>query len=473
MPPDQSDSAATIARLERKLARERATRLQAETISEKGLRDIYERQQELQLLSRIAANSNQTISATEALQFAVVQICEYTSWEVGFSYLVSGPPEAPVLEPTALWHAAHRERIAQFRRFTEDMEFPRGVGLPGRAWEIGKPLWILDVTDDGNFPRRPHALEYGLKGATAFPVFSGNDVVAVLEFFASNAREPSATLLDLMSQIGQQLGRVIERQRAEDVMRKTNVELTTARDKANAADKAKSAFLANMSHELRTPLNAIIGFSEMLSTEIFGPMGNERYLGYAVDIHKSGTHLLGLINDILDISKLDADGLELHDDCVDLKAMVADCLHAVEILAKEAKIHLSTSLDVNLATIRADHRRLYQILLNLMSNAIKFTPENGAVQISAVIENEQLVIRVVDTGIGMAPEDIPRAVERFGQIDSTLARKYEGTGLGLPLVKKLVELHGGRLEIQSKLGAGTSVSVIFPKERILAVPRAA
>ena len=348
------------------------------------------------------------------------------------------------------------------------MTFTRGVGLPGRAWANGKPLWILDVTDDSNFPRRPLALKNGLKGASAFPVFSGTDVVAVLEFFASNAREPNASLLELMSQIGQQLGRVIERQRAEDAMRKTNQELTTARDKADAADKAKSAFLANMSHELRTPLNAIIGFSEILSTQIFGPIGSERYLGYATDIHKSGTHLLGLINDILDISKLDAASLELKDDSVDLKAMIEDCVHAMEALASDANIHLTTEVDARLGKIRADHRRLFQIFLNLMSNAIKFTPEGGKVSVSVNVQNAHLVIAVTDTGIGMAPQDIPRALERFGQIDSTLARKYEGTGLGLPLVKNLVELHGGRLEIQSKLGAGTTAFVFLPEDRILA-----
>lgn len=473
MQPDVTDNATKIARLERKLARERATRLQAETISEKGLRDIYERQQELQLLAKIAANSNQTISAAEALQFAVVQICEYTSWEVGFSYLVDGTADAQVLKPTALWHAAQREHIAEFRQFTESMTFTRGVGLPGRAWANGKPLWILDVTDDSNFPRRPLALKNGLKGASAFPVFSGTDVVAVLEFFASNAREPNASLLELMSQIGQQLGRVIERQRAEDAMRKTNQELTTARDKADAADKAKSAFLANMSHELRTPLNAIIGFSEILSTQIFGPIGSERYLGYATDIHKSGTHLLGLINDILDISKLDAASLELKDDSVDLKAMIEDCVHAMEALASDANIHLTTEVDARLGKIRADHRRLFQIFLNLMSNAIKFTPEGGKVSVSVNVQNAHLVIAVTDTGIGMAPQDIPRALERFGQIDSTLARKYEGTGLGLPLVKNLVELHGGRLEIQSKLGAGTTAFVFLPEDRILGASRAA
>ena len=472
MQPETKDLAAEIRRLERKLEREKATRLEAESISEKGLRNLYERQQEIQLLAKIADASNNAKSLVEVLQFTATQICEFTGWEVGHTYLPHDTEGGIRLRSTAMWHTSDSDRIADFRRVTEEMDFAPGIGLPGRAFSGGKPLWILDVTADENFPRQPFALKCGLRSASAFPVFSGNEVVAVLEFFASHAREPSENLLDLMSQIGLQLGRVIERQRAEDALRKWTEELTRARDEAKSADIAKSAFLTTMSHELRTPLNAIIGFSEMMSSEIFGKLGHARYHEYAGHIFSSGTHLLGLINEILDISKLDAGYLELLDETIDLEKLLTGCIETVAPLAQKAGLRLSLDCEPVLPALRGDQKRLRQILLNLISNAIKFTPEAGEVRISASCSNGIPIVRVRDTGIGMAPEDIPRALERFGQIDSTLARKYEGTGLGLPLAKKLTELHGGRLEIDSMIGMGTTVSVILPAERVIAAAAA-
>ena len=473
MQPSDNNREVEIARLKRRLERERATRLQAESISEEGLRDLYEKKLQLQLLARIAAASNQTTSVIEVLQFAVTQICEFTSWEVGHSYLASGSGESLRLLSTRTWHASDLSRLAQFRSVTEAMEFRPGIGLPGRVLATGKPLWVLDVTDDENFPRRPFARESGLRGAVAFPVVSGDEVVAILEFFSSVAREPNETLLDLMSQIGLQLGRAIERQRAQDRLREWTIELTKARDDAKAADRAKSDFLATMSHELRTPLNAIIGFSEMIKAELLGPIGNERYRAYADNIFSSGTHLLGLINDILDISKLDAEYLELKEDSVDLRTEILNCIETMAPMAEKGLVGLSATFETELPQLLADNKRLRQILLNLISNAIKFTPENGEVRVCASCSGEGLVIAVADTGIGMAPHEIPKALERFGQIDSRLARKYEGTGLGLPLTKRLVELHGGVLAIESRPNAGTVVSVVFPIERIRVGPLAA
>jgi signal transduction histidine kinase len=473
MQPSGSNAEAETARLKRRLERERMTRLQAESISEQGLRELYEKKRQLQLLARIAAAANQTTSVTEVLEFAVIQVCEFTSWEVGHSYLVSGSAASLRLVSTPTWHAADPLRIAEFRHVTDEMEFKSGIGLPGRVLAIGRPLWVLDVTEDDNFPRRPFALSCGLKGASAFPVVSGEEVVAVLEFFSSVAREPNETLLELMSQIGLQLGRVIERQRAQDRLREWTIELTNARDDAKAADRAKSDFLATMGHELRTPLNAIIGFSELIKTEFAGPLGNDRYRDYADNIFTSGTHLLSLINNILDISKLDAEHLELNDEIVDLKTEISNCIETMTPLADKGHVVLSATFEAKLPLLRADKKRLCQILLNLISNAIKFTPENGKVRVSASCCGDGLVMAVADTGIGMAPDEVPKALERFGQIDSRLARKYEGTGLGLPLAKRLTELHGGVLRIESQINAGTMVSVVFPLERVVTSHRAA
>jgi signal transduction histidine kinase len=224
-----------------------------------------------------------------------------------------------------------------------------------------------------------------------------------------------------------------------------------------------------MSHELRTPLNAIIGFAEIIKLRTFGP-ASERYTEYAGDIYNSGTHLLGLINEILNLSKLEAGQFQLQEQEVELATTVHECLHLVETQARESNIRLAVSLDPEALFVRADERRLRQILINLLSNAVKFTPEGGEVRVTSTRRNGGLAISVIDTGIGMAAEDIPRALAPFGQIESKVRRKQEGTGLGLPLAKRFVELHGGIFTIDSKLNSGTTVTFLLPRSRMIATP---
>jgi signal transduction histidine kinase len=250
-------------------------------------------------------------------------------------------------------------------------------------------------------------------------------------------------------------------------------EVTLALEAAAAGSQAKSQFLAAMSHELRTPLNAIIGFSELLKREMFGPLGDGRYRDYAKNIYDSGNHLLGLINDVLDFSKLEAGRFELQDDTVDLARTIADTVGIIGHQVEHSGLRLTVEVAQPLPLVRADDRRLRQILLNLIANSIKFTPEGGEVRISASADIQGVTLAVADTGIGMSAEDIPTALDRFGQIDSRLSRKYDGTGLGLPLSKRLAELHGGSLEITSAIGAGTTVTVRLPRERIIGALRVA
>jgi signal transduction histidine kinase len=264
---------------------------------------------------------------------------------------------------------------------------------------------------------------------------------------------------------------VAELEATKRALEATATDLETALETAATASQAKSQFLATMSHELRTPLNAIIGFSEILAAETFGPLGDPHYPDYATSIHDSGRHLLDLINDILDFSKLDAGRLELNEEPIDTHEVIDSALRMIAGEAARAGVALSppfgeTALGEALP-LRADARRVRQVLLNLLSNAVKFTPRGGEIRVAVSRRGAGLTIAIADTGIGIAAQDIPRALERFGQVDSSLSRKYEGTGLGLPLSKRLMELHGGRLDIESVVGSGTTVTITFPAERLV------
>ena len=222
-----------------------------------------------------------------------------------------------------------------------------------------------------------------------------------------------------------------------------------------------------MSHELRTPLNAILGFAEIIRDRLLGPVA-DRYAEYAQDIHSSGTHLLGIINDILDLSKVEAGRIDLVEEIVDVQGIVRSVVLLLRERVATAELALKVELPDPVLLIRADERKLKQVLMNLLSNAVKFTPPGGEIRVGVRVESERgLVIEVRDNGIGIAAEDIARALSPFGQVDSRLSRRYEGTGLGLPLARALTELHGGVLELDSAPGRGTAVRIVLPPDRLV------
>jgi PAS domain S-box-containing protein len=243
--------------------------------------------------------------------------------------------------------------------------------------------------------------------------------------------------------------------------------LVAAKDMAEAANRSKSEFLANISHELRTPLNAIIGFSEMMRDEIFGPVGAPQYSAYLRDVIDSAHHLLEIINDILDVAKAEAGKLDLDELAFPVARLARVAGRLVEERAARGELRLEFDVPEDLPQVVGDERKLKQVLINLLTNAIKFTPAGGEIMLrSRLALDGDLLVEVADTGIGIAPEDIPTALSPFGQVDGKLSRKYEGTGLGLPLSRALVELHGGSLSILSDLGRGTTVTVRLPSARL-------
>ena len=257
---------------------------------------------------------------------------------------------------------------------------------------------------------------------------------------------------------------------AQKIIEAKNRTLNVLLIEADKANKSKSEFLANMSHELRTPLNAIIGFSDILRRQLLGPVGNTKYAEYVADINDSGQHLLAIINDILDLAKAEAGKLELQIEECDLAICLDDCFRMCRGRADNGGVHLALSEQMESVYAMVDRRLIFQAVLNIVVNAIKFTPSGGKVDLKLAAEPEGIQIRVCDTGIGIAAEDLDRVLVPFEQVESSFARRQGGTGLGLPYAKKLVELHGGVLRIDSEVGKGTVVTITLPRNRLITRP---
>ena len=340
--------------------------------------------------------------------------------------------------------------VVMDKTFGEDERLLGEVYVPivSHGGTIGVVQLFLDITRQATGHRLAANISLVailcLMGATAF---------AIGVFFLSNIRGRNRELRQVV--------------RSREAAKAAKLQEETARQAAELANRAKSEFLATMSHELRTPLNAIIGFSEIIRNQMFGPLANPKYLDYANDINHSGWHLLKHINDILDISKIEAGKVELRGQNIDVSEALMSCITLVKGQAYEAGVEIETDIPPNLPGLHADEQKFKQITINLLSNAIKFTPAGGKVTLRIWYSLENgYVLQVVDTGIGIALADIPKVLTPFQQIESDLARNYEGTGLGLPLVKGLAELHGGALDLQSEIGVGTTATVRFPAERI-------
>ncbi len=314
------------------------------------------------------------------------------------------------------------------------------IGLLMTGTYLMAPILAGDASD----ALRPHTLREQIIVVQLFIAVIGFSVVLVGAALAERRR------------LEQSLAAAIVR--AES----SREEALVARDAADTANRMKSMFLATMSHELRTPLNAIIGFSELMHTQLYGPLGDERYQDYSALIQKAGRHLLSLINDVLDMSKIEAGKFELCRQTLDMHATVRDCLDLMRERATRGDVALVEDLPALPLWVDADQRSIKQILLNLLSNAIKFSRPNGQVTVRMKILDGNFVLSVRDTGIGIPPEQLSRLGNPFVQVRNSAGASHEGTGLGLALVRALAELHNGTLKIDSTLGGGTTVSVLMP-----------
>lgn len=312
----------------------------------------------------------------------------------------------------------------------------------------GQPYGVLEIDNDRQHDYDRHDIDF----LTGFA-----NILA--EAVATSARTAV-----LQSTIERMKGLVEEKDRALDQKNALAAELAEAKGAAERASDAKSQFLSNMSHELRTPLNAILGFAEFLRDGYAGQPGN-RWLEYARDIHSAGTDLLSLINDLLDLAKVEAGYMELHEEAVEVRWLLETSLSLISVRAQQLGIRPIVVADPSVPALFVDPFRIRQVLQNLLSNAVKFTPAGGSVTLGLAQREQSLDITVTDTGIGLTESEIALVLEPFRQVDPTVATQHEGSGLGLPIAKHLVELHGGALTIESVKGSGTTVSVRLPIER--------
>ena len=336
------------------------------------------------------------------------------------------------------------------------MPLRKGEGVMGRAAEMGQPVQVADITEPGAYQSSLRAVLIGggYRAALSVPLLREDQIIGSLSLTRKTPGEFSPEVIELLKTFATQSALAIQNAR---LFR----EIADKSRQLEAASRHKSEFLANMSHELRTPLNAIIGFSEVLAERMFGEV-NAKQAEYLQDILSSGRHLLSLINDILDLSKVEAGRLELELGRFHLPTALDNALTLVRERATRHGIKLTQTVDERVGDIVADERKVKQILLNLLSNAVKFTPEGGRVGLTARVAEGVITIAVSDTGIGIAPEDQAAIFEEFRQVGREDARKQEGTGLGLTLAKKFVELHGGRIWVQSQVGQGSTFTFMLP-----------
>lgn len=406
------------------------------------------------------------LSVADARQTLLATIGREMNWTLAVLWIVA--PDGETIAQADHWPATASDDSALIQ-FGRSLRLRRGQGLPGRVWASASIEWRSDLTCDPACPRATLARSEGLHCSVGIPLHAGGDVLGVAEFLSQRQEAPDEARLLTFTALGAQIGQYFERIQAEESLRLRGEELLRANTELARASHLKNAFLASMSHELRTPLNSILGLSESLASELHGPL-NERQHRYIDLLATSGQHLLALINDILDLAKIESGQQELELQPCSVAELCEAALQLVAPMAAKRGQSVARDMPGTDLLIQADPRRFKQILVNLLGNAVKFTAEQGQLGLRVQRTDTEIRLEIWDRGIGIAAEDLPRLFIPFQQLDTRLSREYSGTGLGLSLVKQLTALHGGRVEVSSRLGEGSCFSIILPATVIVAPP---
>ena len=450
-PRDDVDDETT--RLRGRLERERRARMEAEQISERVTRELYERQQELALLVAVARAANEATEVADALARAIRCVCGHTGWPVGHVYLAD---PAVGLRPSAIWHLADPERFETFRRVTEATTVAVGEGLVGRVLASAEAIWLPDVTVDANFVRARIAADLKVRGAFAFPLLVGAEVVGVMEFFSDRIEPRNARRLELMGQIGTELGRAIERDRALVAEHALNLELAARATELERSNSELEQFASIASHDLQEPLRKVRTFTQRVTateSENLSEQGRD-YLNRA---NASAARMQTLVEDLLTFSRVATRGRPFL--AVDLGELIAD---AQEDLAHVIERTGATVAVGEMPTVDADELQMRQLLQNLLTNALKFRHESRPLEISieGTVDDEVATIAIRDNGIGFDPRYRDRIFRVFERLHGR--SEYEGTGIGLALCRKIVERHRGTIAAEGELDVGTTFTVTLP-----------
>jgi signal transduction histidine kinase len=403
---------------------------------------------QLTALGEVGQAISSTLDLETVLKTIVSRAVQLTGLDAGAIYEYD--------EPTEQFHLVAAENMPEVMvEVLRSKPIRKGEGAVGGTAVAREPIQVPDTQDESYKGRlRDLVIRTGRRALLAVPLMHEEQIVGALAVQRKTPGPFAPEVVDLLKTFATQSALAIQNARLFREIQEKSAQL-------EVANKHKSDFLANMSHELRTPLNAIIGFSEALIDRMFGDM-NEKQLDYQKDIHESGKHLLSLINDILDLSKIEAGRMELELSTFHLPTAVSNAVTLIRERAMRHGIALGVDIDPRLGDFQADERKVKQILLNLLSNAVKFTPDGGRVDVSARGDTDKVEIAVKDTGVGIAPEDQASLFEEFKQLGKDSSRKAEGTGLGLALTKRLVELHGGQILVDSAVGQGSTFRVTLP-----------
>jgi GAF domain-containing protein len=413
-------------------------------------RDLARSVDELKALGEVGQAVSSTLDLQTVLSTIVRHAVQLSGTDCGIIYEYD--------EPTQEFHLrASYQMEEELVKAYQATPLRLGQGATGRAAETRLPYQIADLRQEHELATRgmrPILSRLGYQSLLAVPLLFDQEIVGALTIYRRQTGSFMPEIVNLLQTFATQSVLAIQNARLFREIEDKGRQL-------EAANRHKSEFLANVSHELRTPLNAIIGFSEVLGERMFGDL-NEKQAEYTEDILSSGRHLLSLINDILDLSKIEAGRMELEVTIFDLPIAIENALLLIRDRASRHAIKLARVIDDRLGDFTGDERKMKQILVNLLSNAVKFTPEGGQIKVEATLSDSVVIISVTDTGIGIAPEDHEAIFEEFRQVGTNYAQKREGTGLGLSLTRKFVEMHGGKIWVESELGKGSAFTFKLP-----------